>query len=335
MRFTVDSIILGKTSYNWESFSDRYVGALGMGLSFSNGNIRRELKAEEQCLSNVPSMAGVSGLEMLDCDTRYPLLLVHGIFFRDYEHRNYWGRIPEVLEKLGAKVYYGCHQSASSVEDSARELADRIRTIVEETGCEKLNIVAHSKGGLDAKYAVAMEGIEDMVASVTTISTPHEGCEYADYLISQAPERLSRKLNHLYYAVFKMLGDDNPDFVAGVSSITVENCKIINEKICDFDFQEHGIYTQSVGSQMKTPKSSVFIPLNASYKIVRDFDGPNDGLVGTESFSWGERYIFVENSNNIGITHGDMIDLTRQNIDGFDVRQFYVNLVNDMKNRGM
>ena len=35
-----------------------------------------------------------------------------------------------------------------------------------------------------------------------------------------------------------------------------------------------------------------------------------------------------------GISHGDMIDLNRENIDGFDVREFYVQLVSDLKNMG-
>ena len=37
------------------------------------------------------------------CRTRYPILLVHGVFFRDFEHFNYWGRIPKELEKNGGR----------------------------------------------------------------------------------------------------------------------------------------------------------------------------------------------------------------------------------------
>lgn len=81
------------------------------------------------------------------CQTKYPILMVHGVFFRDFEHLNYWGRIPAELERNGATVYYGNHNSASAVRDSARELAVRVHQIIEETGCEKLNIIAHSKGG--------------------------------------------------------------------------------------------------------------------------------------------------------------------------------------------
>ena len=65
-----------------------------------------------------------SALEM--CKTKYPILLVHGVFFRDNKYFNYWGRIPKTLEARGAKIYYGEHQSALAVKDSARELAAKI-----------------------------------------------------------------------------------------------------------------------------------------------------------------------------------------------------------------
>ena len=58
------------------------------------------------------------------CKTKYPILLVHGVFFRDFRYVNYWGRIPKELQRNGATVYYGQQQSAAAVEDSGRELAD-------------------------------------------------------------------------------------------------------------------------------------------------------------------------------------------------------------------
>ena len=109
------------------------------------------------------------------CDTRYPILMVHGVFFRDYKFRNYWGRIPKELKTNGARIYFGNQQSASSVADSGRELAGRIKKIVSETGCGKLNIIAHSKGGLDIRYAMSYCGIGGMIASVTTINTSQGG----------------------------------------------------------------------------------------------------------------------------------------------------------------
>ena len=77
------------------------------------------------------------------CRTQYPILMVHGVFFRDFQNFNYWGRVPEELEKNGATIYYGNHQSAASVHDCAEELADRIKHIVKEAFliCHKMQNV--------------------------------------------------------------------------------------------------------------------------------------------------------------------------------------------------
>jgi len=268
------------------------------------------------------------------CKTRYPILMVHGVFFRDFKYLNYWGRIPAELEKNGATVYYGNHQSAASVTNSARELADRIRQITDETGCGKVNVIAHSKGGLDIKTAVAKLGIADKVASIITVNTPHKGCEFAEYLLGKAPESLKDSVARAYNSTLRKLGDPDPDFIAAVTDLTASGCKTIWDKTQDFDYKNAGIYTASIGSCMKKAASGAF-PLNMSYHLVKMFDGPNDGLVGEGSFKWGEDYRFLENKKTRGISHGDMIDLNRENIPGFDVREFYVELVSALKKRGL
>ena len=74
--------------------------------------------------------------------------------------------------------------------------------------------------------------------------------------------------------------------------------------------------------------------MNFSYHIVKHFDGENDGLVSEKSFPWGSRFTYLKTDGRRGISHGDMIDLNRENIKGFDVREFYVGLVARLKNRG-
>ena len=65
------------------------------------------------------------------------------------------------------------------------------------------------------------------------------------------------------------------------------------------------------------------------------FDGANDGLVGESSFCWGQNYRFLTVEGKRGISHADMIDLNRENISGFDVREFYVQLVAGLKARNL
>lgn len=222
------------------------------------------------------------------CDTKYPILMVHGVFFRDFRYFNYWGRIPKELKRHGARIYYGNHQSAASVADSGRELSERIMEVLKETGASKVNVIAHSKGGLDTRYAISRLGMSQYVASLTTINTPHRGCEFADYLLD------------------------------------------LNEEVVD----QPNVYYQSVGSKLNVASGGRF-PLNFSYELVKYFDGSNDGLVSESSFPWGEDYHFLTVDGKRGISHGDMIDLNRENIQGFDVRELYVELVHGLKEKGL
>lgn len=265
------------------------------------------------------------------CKTKYPILLVHGVFFRDSEFFNYWGRVPHELEANGAVVCYGNHHSASSVADCGMELAVRIREIVNEHGCEKVNIIAHSKGGLDCRYALAEAGIEQYVASLTTINTPHRGCEFADYLLNKIGEEVKDKIADAYNSTLRKLGEKNPDFLAAVSDLTAESCEKFNKLYPD---SVEGVYCQSIGSLQNGINGGKF-PLNLSYLLVKLFDGKNDGLVSESSFKWGTEYTLLTPKGKRGISHGDMIDLNRENIEGFDVREFYVKLVSRLKEIGL
>ncbi|SCW42610.1 triacylglycerol lipase [Ruminococcaceae bacterium YRB3002] len=264
------------------------------------------------------------------CATKYPILLVHGVFFRDSKHFNYWGRIPEDLQKNGAVVYYGNQESTASVDVCGRQVAERIKEIVETTGCEKVNIIAHSKGGLDSRAAITIFGAAPYVASLTTINTPHRGCLFAEYLLNKAPEGIKKGVSNKYNAAMRKVGDRYPDFLMAVTDLTQDACKKFNDSCPDVE----GIYYQSVGSRATSARGGRF-PLNLSYNFVRKFDGPNDGLVAVPSMKWGSDFTYVTPTRARGITHADMIDLNRENIDGFDVRETYVQLVSNLKQRGL
>lgn len=263
------------------------------------------------------------------CKTKYPILLVHGVFFRDYKYLNYWGRIPYELKRNGATLFYGEHQSALSIADSAKELSERIKKIAKSHG-GKVNIIAHSKGGLDCRYAIAKCGAAEFVASLTTINTPHRGCEFADSILEKIPEETKFKIANTYNTAAKKLGDTSPDFLAAVNDLTFAACAEMNKSLP----LPENVFCQSIGSVLEEANGGKF-PLNFSYHLVKYFDGENDGLVAEKSFSWGEAYTCLRPLGKRGISHGDMIDLNRENIEGFDVREFYVQLVHDLKKRGL
>ena len=349
-------IILVYTSSVQLGVKKRIIGALCGWIPFVNlfmlTGIIRTCRQEVAVERNLAKRDRERAAQQV-CKTKYPLLLVHGVFFRDFDHFNYWGRIPAELEKNGATIYYGEHNSAAAVNDSALELEKRIKEIVQQTGCGKVNIIAHSKGGLDSRTAIqtgcgkvniiahskggldsrtaiATTSARQYVASLTTINTPHRGCEFADYLLGEIPQKQQEMIAKQYNTVAAKLGDKNPDFLAAVYDLTSEKCRERNEIIHD----DPDIYYQSVGSVMNEASSGQF-PLNFTYRLVKYFDGENDGLVGIDSFNWGSSLQMVRlEKKGRGISHGDMIDLNRENLKGLDIREFYVQLVSDLRERG-
>ena len=107
-----------------------------------------------------------------ECCLKYPLLMVHGMGFRDRKHLCYWGRIPKVLESQGANVFFGHQDAVGSVEGNADIIAKSLDEVLKITGAPKVNILAHSKGGLESRY-LYNHGYSDKIASITTIDTPH------------------------------------------------------------------------------------------------------------------------------------------------------------------
>ncbi|MCI9594465.1 MAG: triacylglycerol lipase [Lachnospiraceae bacterium] len=261
------------------------------------------------------------------CRTRYPLLLVHGVGFRDFHYFNYWGRIPRELKRNGAQVYYGHQEAWGTVEDNAEILRRKIFSICQETGAKKVNIIAHSKGGLDARYLISRLSMAPFVAALTTINTPHRGSALVEWLM-KLPDGIYRLVCRWIDRYFKALGDTNPNAYQASRQLSCHYAKEFNENCPD----AAGVYYQSYASLMKHGFSSKLLCI--PYWILKHIDAPNDGLVTVESAQWGNFRGVVTNRYLRGISHGDMIDLTREDYREFNVLEFYVRLVKELADKG-
>ncbi|MBC8547384.1 triacylglycerol lipase [Clostridiaceae bacterium NSJ-31] len=261
------------------------------------------------------------------CRTRYPLVLVHGVGFRDLKYFNYWGRIPKELIRNGATVYYGHQEAWGTIEANAAEMKENILEILRETGCEKVNIIAHSKGGLDSRYLISALGMGDRVASLTTMSTPHRGSLVIDKLL-RLPDGFFRWLAKGVNAYFRRLGDHDPDFYHAVRQFSTPFAAGFNRSVPDRPEVFYQSYTSVMGGLFSD--SLLCFP----YSVVKAVEGENDGLVSIESAKWGEFRGVFHNRCRRGISHGDIIDLKREDYRGFDVVETYVQIVSDLKKRG-
>lgn len=262
------------------------------------------------------------------CRTQYPLILLHGIGFRDLKHLNYWGRIARELTRNGAVLYYGHQEAWGTIERNGTMISAKINEVLTETGCQKVNIIAHSKGGLDARYMICELGMASKVASLTTISTPHRGSELIAFL-NKLPDGIYRHIASGFDRTFARIGDQEPDFYAATKQLSPEFCQEFNLKYPDAP----EVYYQSYASVMN--RFSADRLLSIPHLLMRfSGAGKNDGLVSEASAKWGEyRGTFVS-SGRRGISHGDIIDLKREDYRGFDVLEEYIKMVRDLKEKG-
>ncbi len=261
------------------------------------------------------------------CSTKYPLLMVHGIGFKDFRYFNYWGRIPRELIRNGATVYYGNQEACGTVINNAEEIKEKILEIMDKTGCEKVNIIAHSKGGLDSRYAASKLGMDKYIASITTIGTPHRGSYLSDEAEKHISDKFYRKVANFFDKRFKSIGDKNPDFYTACHQFASSYAIEFNKEVPD----SPDVYYQSYSSVMKNMFS--FDILAISYLIIKKY-GRNDGLVTVDSAKWGNFKGIFESKYTRGISHGDTIDLKREDFKGFDPREKYVQIVSELKEMG-
>jgi triacylglycerol lipase len=114
--------------------------------------------------------------------TKYPIVLCHGMAGFDslFGAVDYFHGVVGALKDGGAKVYVTSVPAFSSSEARGEALLAQIEDIVAQSGQPKVNLIAHSHGGFDSRYVAAAR--PDLVASITTVGSPHKGAELATFL---------------------------------------------------------------------------------------------------------------------------------------------------------
>lgn len=117
--------------------------------------------------------------------TQYPIVLVTGLSGSPtgWGGNPYWYGVQSDLESHGAVVFVpdvSSFQSDEGPSGRGEQLVAYIQQILVQTGAPKVNLIGHSQGGLTARYAAAV--VPDLVASVTTIGTPHRGSQVGDFV---------------------------------------------------------------------------------------------------------------------------------------------------------
>jgi len=108
-----------------------------------------------------------------------PVLLVHGYA----EDAAVWKKWEDMLRKDGIQfftvTFKDSDDKCGSAKQHAIELEKMVQDIKEQSGAQKINIVGHSKGGLDARVFLDITDTKD-VANLIMIGTPNAGSPVAE-----------------------------------------------------------------------------------------------------------------------------------------------------------
>jgi len=260
---------------------------------------------------------------------KYPVLLVHGAGFRDKTlgFINYWGRIPKLFLKHGVEVYYGGTDAWGSIEKNAEIIKSKIEFILQEKKAEKINIIAHSRGGLEARYLISTLKMENVVASLTTISTPHYGVK-AMNIAMKLPDGLYKFGSFFVNMWYRILGDKNPDFFLSSRQLSEKHSIEFNKS----NPNKENVYYQSYSAMMKYFFSDIVFMF--MHPLITATDGDNDGLCPVDSAKWGDYKGTITTQGIFGISHSGIIDLYRVNYKGVNLLDFYLSIAKGLSERG-
>jgi len=208
-----------------------------------------------------------------------PVVLVHGLFgFARIGlpglRVHYFRGIVQHLESLGCHVHAVRLPPYASVPARAKRLVAAIEALPHE----RVDLIAHSLGGLDARYALAHLGLDKRVRSLVTIGTPHHGTPIADLALT-GPIGWAHKL-------LRALGLP----IAALEWLSTEALERFNREVPDAP----GVRYACVVGGMHKPTSIIPIPLIAGHAYLKRTSGTNDGLVPVQSQYWGEVLAEIE-----------------------------------------
>ena len=123
------------------------------------------------------------------------VLLIHGIFGDTKSITGSLMEVPEFSDAVGFVLAYDYENLASPIKKTAQRLSEYLADAGFGSGNDiKLSIVAHSMGGLVARWLVEQEGAAAYVKQLIFAGTPNAGSEMA-HLKSSAMGLLTHAMN--------------------------------------------------------------------------------------------------------------------------------------------
>ena len=219
--------------------------------------------------------------------TRYPIVLVHGLLGFDslLGVYDYWYGMPQDLRSGGARVYVVNVSSSNYSEVRGEQLIRELDTLKALYGHSKFNLIGHSHGGPTARYVAAVR--PDLIASVSTIGSPHTGSKVADGLNTTAPPGSPLRtvvagfVNALSVFLEWLSGDNDPQNALGaLASLSSSGAANFNSRF------PQGKPTSSCGQGPAVVNGVRYYSWGGTSVLTHILD-PSDAFLGASSLFFG------------------------------------------------
>ena len=209
-----------------------------------------------------------------------PIVLHHGIFnfltfeFGKFKRSTFSSAVENAIAGRGHPLIVSKVQPVAGIATRAQELKETIERHIDLLGRpdDKVIVIAHSMGGLDARHMISRLGMAPRVAALVTISTPHRGNAFADWCQRHLGQRLGG------FGLARQLRLD----VQAVNDLTTASCRRFNEETPDSPLVRY-FSVSGARPWHKVPPFAFY-----SWRIVQEAEGDNDGLVSVKSAIWGK-----------------------------------------------
>ena len=185
------------------------------------------------------------------------------------------GIADHLRSKHGLRVLAPDVDGIAPSSQRGAQLLEQIRDWPERREGERVAVIGHSQGGLDARWAISQLGGDELIARLVTLSTPHRGsalCEHiALPLLENSPPFLHGLLGSLCVPI------EAAYFLSPAAMVE------FNQTCPD---SPEVVYLSLGGTRTRYEYWAPFIGL-APLLAYCD-PGPNDGLVTVASARWGE-----------------------------------------------